>query len=179
MLERLSSILRFMVYDCSENRVGLSKEITAVEDLLEIHKMKNSEQRNIELQVSGVKGFHLIAPLIIVNFVENACKHSDVVNNPEGFLHIHISVDDADHCLLELSNTFRPKAKIDIVRMFRSPVGKFTFLQVKISCGCSDLLFWKEPQKTTELNHKNKMIIQIVTIAQIKPGEGVKNPLKQ
>ena len=107
MLERLSSILRFMVYDCGENRVGLSKEITAIEDLLEIHKMKNSEQRNIKLSLEGVKRYHLIAPLIIVNFVENACKHSDAVSNPEGFIHVRISVDEKDICLCEISNSIK------------------------------------------------------------------------
>ncbi|MEO0731942.1 MAG: histidine kinase [Bacteroidota bacterium] len=109
MLERLSSILRFMVYDCGGSRVELFKEITAVEDLLEIHKMKNSEQRNIELRVEGVKSYHLIAPLIIVNFVENACKHSDVVNNANGFIRIALSVDDADACRLEITNSYREK----------------------------------------------------------------------
>ncbi|MEM9546224.1 MAG: sensor histidine kinase [Bacteroidota bacterium] len=113
MLERLSSILRFMVYDCEENRVGLSKEITAVQDLLEIHKMKNSEQRNIELNVEGVKGFHLIAPLIIVNFVENACKHSNAVSDPNGFIKISITVDESDHCLLEVINSFKMKSNAD------------------------------------------------------------------
>lgn len=109
MLERLSSILRFMVYDCGENRVGLSKEITAIEDLLEIHKMKNSAQQNIELTVEGVKNFHLIAPLIIVNFVENACKHSDVISNPKGFIKVSISVTPSDKCLFAISNTFKKK----------------------------------------------------------------------
>jgi len=110
MLERLASILRFMVYDCSENRVGLSKEISAVQDLLEIHKMKNSAQQNIELSVTGVKGFHLIAPLIIVNVVENACKHSDVISNLNGFLKVSIIVDESDICQLDIQNTFKKKA---------------------------------------------------------------------
>ncbi len=109
MLERLSSILRFMVYDCEENRVVLTKEINAVKDLLEILKMKNSEQRNIDLKVEGVKGFHLIAPLIIVNFVENACKHSNVVSNPNGFIKVAISIDDSDVCKLDVSNTYNIK----------------------------------------------------------------------
>lgn len=109
MLERLSSILRFMVYDCGENRVGLTKEIAAVEDLLEIHKMKNSEQLNINLSVNGVKRLHLIAPLIIVNFVENACKHSDVVSNKDGFINIKVVVDEKDYCFLDISNTFQSK----------------------------------------------------------------------
>ncbi len=109
MLERLSSILRFMVYDCSEDKVALVNELNAVEDLLEIHKMKNSGQRNIEFSRKGVKGFHLIAPLIIVNFVENACKHSDAVSNPKGFIHVRISVNGKDNCLLEVSNSIKKK----------------------------------------------------------------------
>ena len=53
MLERLSSILRFMVYDCMENRVELVKEMQAVENLMEIHKMKNTDQKNITLTMGG------------------------------------------------------------------------------------------------------------------------------
>ena len=109
MLERLASILRFMVYDCSEEKVELTKEVVAIEDLLEIQKMKNSEQRNIQLAVEGVKKYHLIAPLIIVNFVENACKHSDVISNKNGFIRVHISVDNSDNCLLQIANSKKNK----------------------------------------------------------------------
>lgn len=109
MLERLSSILRYMVYDCSEDRVSLNKELNAVEDLLEINKMKNSEQQNIKLSINGVKAYHLIAPLIIVNFVENACKHSDAVSNTDGFIHVSMSVDKEDNGLFEISNTIKKK----------------------------------------------------------------------
>ena len=114
MLERLSAILRFMVYDCSEDRVGLSKEIAAVEDLLEIHKMKNSRQQNIEFLQTGVKGFYLIAPLIIVNFAENACKYSDAVSNPNGFIKINLSVDELDNCIFEIANSVKQKNSIDV-----------------------------------------------------------------
>ncbi|MEM8909759.1 MAG: histidine kinase [Bacteroidota bacterium] len=109
MIERLSSILRFMVYDCGENRVSLLKELNAVEDLLEIHKMKNSEQRNIQLSIDGVKAFHLVAPLIIVNFVENACKHSDVLQKPDGFIHVQLVVDETDQCQFEITNSFKKR----------------------------------------------------------------------
>ena len=111
MLERLSSILRFMVYDCSDAQVIFNKEISAIEDLLEIYKMKNSEQRNIKLEVQGVKGFHLIAPLIVINFVENACKHSDAVSNKNGFIYVHIHVNEEDICHVHISNSIKKKAK--------------------------------------------------------------------
>lgn len=113
MLERLSSVLRFMVYDCSEEKVELNKELAAVDDLLEIYKMKNSGQENISLSVNGVKGYHLIAPLIIVNLVENACKHSDAVSNPAGFLKVELLVDDTDRCVCEISNTIKKHSSIE------------------------------------------------------------------
>lgn len=113
MLERLSSVLRFMVYDCSEEKVELSKELEAVDDLLEIYKMKNSDQQNIELISQGVKGFHLIAPLIIVNMVENACKHSDAVSNPKGFIRVELRVDERDRCICEIANTIKTHSNME------------------------------------------------------------------
>lgn len=112
MLERLSAILRFMVYDCGEERVSLNKELSAIDDLLEIHKMKNSKQQNIQFSRKNVKGYHLIAPLILVNFVENACKHSDTISNPNGYLKIHLSVDEFDNCQFIIENTFKQKNSI-------------------------------------------------------------------
>ncbi|MBX2873323.1 MAG: sensor histidine kinase [Saprospiraceae bacterium] len=109
MLERLSSILRFMVYEGSADLVSLQQELEAVENLLEINKMKNSKQANIVLQTKGVKGYHLIAPLIIVNFVENACKHSDAINNPAGFIQVEVQVRAGDLCALKIANSVGAK----------------------------------------------------------------------
>ena len=113
MLERLSSVLRFMVYECSEEKVELSKELEAIEDLLEIYKMKNSGQKNISFTASGVKGYHLIAPLILVNLVENACKHSDAVSNPDGFIKVVLAVNANDHCTFEVVNTVKASSGME------------------------------------------------------------------
>ncbi len=112
MLERLSSILRFMVYDGSSDLVRLQQELEAVENLLEINKMKNSKQSNIVLHTKGVKGYHLIAPLIIVNFVENACKHSDVISNLEGFITVEVEVKEGDLCVLNIANSVGKKKSL-------------------------------------------------------------------
>ena len=110
MLERLSNILRFMVYDCSEEQVSLDKEIRAVDDLIEIYKMKNSEQKNISFTVEGVKSYLLTSPLIIVNVIENAFKHSDAINNKDGFIKIELVVAEKDQCQLEVSNSVKKRS---------------------------------------------------------------------
>ena len=107
MLERLSSILRYMVYDCSASKVALLKEVQAIEDLFEMYKMKNSGQQNLSLQVQGVKGYHLVAPLILINLVENAFKHSDALNNAAGYINITLGVTEAGRCTLTITNTVK------------------------------------------------------------------------
>ncbi|MCR9252464.1 MAG: histidine kinase [bacterium] len=112
MLERLSGILRYVVYDCQEKTVNVTKEVQAIEDLLEIYKMKNSRQENITLGTSGITGHFKIAPLVLVNLVENACKHSDAASNPSGFLKVDLSIAD-NNCTLYISNSFNNSRKLD------------------------------------------------------------------
>ncbi|MEM6723015.1 MAG: histidine kinase [Bacteroidota bacterium] len=107
MIDRLSSILRFMVYDCQEERVELNKEYHAINDLLEIYKMKNSAQKNIRLKAEGIKRYHLIAPLILVNLVENACKHSDAVSNPNGYIHVELTAHPDQTCTARIANSMK------------------------------------------------------------------------
>ncbi|WP_299113867.1 sensor histidine kinase [uncultured Winogradskyella sp.] len=110
MLEKLSGILRFMVYDCNNATVELNKEIEAIENLLEIHRMKNSTQNNIIFNYQSNKGFHLVAPLILINLVENACKHSDTVSNRSGFIKIVASVLKDNKLVFSISNSIKKKS---------------------------------------------------------------------
>lgn len=108
MIERLASILRFIVYDCQGEEVALQKELQAIEDMLDLYRMKNSKQQNIRFEHKGVKGFHLISPLMLVNLVENAFKHSDALYNKDGFIDIKLKVNEQDHCSLEIRNSVKP-----------------------------------------------------------------------
>ncbi|MEM9144330.1 MAG: histidine kinase, partial [Bacteroidota bacterium] len=107
MIERLSGILRFMVYDCTHATVELNKEIEVIENLLEIHRMKSASKVNIRFNFAGNKGYHLVAPLILVNLVENACKHSDAVNNPKGYIRVEIQVQADDMLYFTISNSIK------------------------------------------------------------------------
>ncbi len=111
MLEKLSGILRFMVYDCNGDTVQLNKELEAIENLLEIHRMKNSAQENITFNYRGNKGYHLVAPLILINLVENACKHSNAVSNLQGFIHVALTVTETDELVFSISNSVKQKTE--------------------------------------------------------------------
>ena len=72
----LSGVLRYMLYDCTEKYVPLSKELQHVSNYIELHKIQFEHHDHVNYTQSGdVQGYG-IAPLILTTFIENAFKHS-------------------------------------------------------------------------------------------------------
>lgn len=86
---QLSSVLRYMLYDCKEDYVILNKEIKHIEDLVGLYELQVQERGNVELNIRCEKNTLSIAPLMLNVFVENAFKHSTSSMSKD----LYISVD--------------------------------------------------------------------------------------
>ncbi len=75
VIEKLSDILDYMLYRCSDKFVSVKREIKLIENYIALEKIRYGSRLSIELQ-SNVDDEQIIAPLILLNLVENACKHS-------------------------------------------------------------------------------------------------------
>jgi len=93
MISKLSKLLRYMLYDCSNNRVELKKEIEMIGVYLDLEILRLGEDRNIDFYHEGVNSEYKIAPLILINVIENAFKHSDISNNRNGWIKIELLVN--------------------------------------------------------------------------------------
>lgn len=72
----LSSLLRYMLYDCKTHVVPLEKELKYLQDFIRLQALQLEGRGTIQFDVEGkTKGQH-IAPLILVVFIENSFKHS-------------------------------------------------------------------------------------------------------
>lgn len=111
MIEKLSSILRYIVYDCKKDRTALEKEMDNMEHLMKLYRIKNSAQKAITFQRPPVSTNLLIAPMILLNLLENAFKHGDALNNKDGFIHVKAEIDESDHLYFQISNTVKQKKK--------------------------------------------------------------------
>ena len=107
MIEKLSDIMRYMLYDCKEDRVPLRKEVTLLENFIELQQLKQEKRQNICFQYDGVKSEHLIAPLILINFLENAFKYSDLGTNELAFVKVQLRVDESNNLKLSVENTMK------------------------------------------------------------------------
>lgn len=73
---QLSSILRYMLYDCRDKTVLLSKEISNLKDYVLLSKLQLGDEGKVTFNANGEAGQLKIAPLILMAFVENAFKHA-------------------------------------------------------------------------------------------------------
>ncbi|KYG72379.1 hypothetical protein AWN68_11475 [Roseivirga echinicomitans] len=93
MISKLSKLLRYLLYDCDQQRVPLSKERNLIEHYLSIQLLKHEDAKNVDFYHAGVMSNHTIAPMILINFIENCFKHSDLETNPQGWIKISLEVE--------------------------------------------------------------------------------------
>lgn len=73
-LHKFAEMLRFQLYDCNGDKIKLSKEIQFIKDYIALQRLRFNENTEIELKADIAEDF-FIEPLLLLPFVENACKH--------------------------------------------------------------------------------------------------------
>jgi two-component system LytT family sensor kinase len=94
-LLKLSSILRYMLHDGISEKVMLQKELSYLEDYIELQRIGLKGKLYINYTVEGKIDQQQITPLLLIPFVENIIKHGviDDTLNP-AVLNIKISNSD-------------------------------------------------------------------------------------
>lgn len=76
-LNKLSDIMRFMLYETKPDIIFLSKEIEYIEKYIELQKIRTSNKNYVHFSVTGDIGNKQIAPMLFIPFIENAFKHTN------------------------------------------------------------------------------------------------------
>ena len=91
---KLSDIMEYVIYDCRNDKVALSKELKFLQSYVELEKLRYDEGARISMLVSGKPDSRSISPMLLIQFVENAFKHGIEKEKANSFLHISISVQN-------------------------------------------------------------------------------------
>lgn len=75
-LNKLSDILRFMLYETKPDEILLRKEIEYIEKYIELQKIRTANANYVSFEVIGNPANITIAPMVFIPFIENAFKHS-------------------------------------------------------------------------------------------------------
>ena len=91
---KLSEMMRYMLYECNERRVLLSKEVNYLKNYLDLERVRHGQRAEIQFEVQGRLNGQQIAPLMLIPFVENSFKHGINHAMTESFVRIFMDVDD-------------------------------------------------------------------------------------
>jgi len=109
----LSSVLRYMLYDCKEKYVPLSKEIEHLQNFTKLHELQIEDRGSVIFNTENNSSGYVIAPLILSVFLENAFKHSTASQSEDISIDIGIKVTEKGLLQFVCVNSFRPTTNTD------------------------------------------------------------------
>jgi len=100
-LKKLSTLLRYIIYECDQPLVQLEKELKMIRDYIDLEKIRYGKNFNMSLQVQGNASKKMISPLLLIPFLENSFKHgaSQMLTHPWINLDITILEHDLEFIL--------------------------------------------------------------------------------
>lgn len=102
MLLKLSDLLSYMLYECDEPFVLLEKEVKMMKDYIALEKIRLDDNVDMELNVQGDMNGKMIAPFLLLPFIENSFKQSSTLTE-QAWMNMDISIK-GDSFTLKLAN---------------------------------------------------------------------------
>ncbi|PLW98176.1 MAG: histidine kinase [Marinilabiliales bacterium] len=100
---KLSNLLDYILYQVNKPAVSLAEELDHIMDYMELERIRFKDTLKISTSVKQVDPDLMIAPMILIPFVENAFKHGKIT---DGFLHIEMKLSvNNGQMNFEISNT--------------------------------------------------------------------------
>lgn len=109
----LSSVLRYMLYECKEKFVPLSKELEQLENFTRLNQLQIEERGQVHFQADNIPSGYQIAPLILLVFIENAFKHSQSSQTEDIEIDIRIEVSTDGQLNFFCKNSYFPLTNTD------------------------------------------------------------------
>lgn len=109
----LSGLLRYMLYECKEDFVPLTKEVEQLENFINLSEMQIEERGTVNFSTQNIQSHFKIAPLILIVFIENAFKHSTASQVDDINIEVDIQLKEAGTLQFICKNSFLPKSNTD------------------------------------------------------------------
>ncbi|GJM32847.1 MAG: hypothetical protein DHS20C18_18480 [Saprospiraceae bacterium] len=105
-LNRLSDIMRFMLYETKVDEIPLANELQYIEKYIQLQQIRTANRNYVHYDVSGNPNKKRVAPMVFIPFIENAFKHA-TNKKIDNAVDIDIRIDD--HAIIfKCQNKFDP-----------------------------------------------------------------------
>jgi len=100
MIKKLSGLLHYILHECDQPLVPLEKEIKMIQDYMALEKIRYAEQMQMTIDIDEGHQGKIIAPLLLIPFVENSFKHgaSKMISHP--WVRLTIKIENNRLCFI-------------------------------------------------------------------------------
>jgi two-component system, LytTR family, sensor kinase len=106
---KLSHLLRYMLYESEDKMVSLEKEITYLQNYIDLQKMRITKDVVVSFSIKGDLKGKMIEPMLLIPFVENAFKHG-INYSDKSIINIYIEVSE-NKLFMKVENSLHQKNK--------------------------------------------------------------------
>jgi LytS/YehU family sensor histidine kinase len=112
-LNKLSDIMRFILYETKTNRISLFRELEYIGKYIDLQKIRTANESYVRYNVTGSPENKQIAPMVFIPFIENAFKHSHN-KKVENAITVNVFIEEKTtrlHCENKCDNNYKPDEK--------------------------------------------------------------------
>jgi len=112
-IDKLSGLLRYVVYETKSDKVAISEEITFIQNFADLHLLRFEEgEIDFKFEVNGPFIDQKIEPGILLCYIENAFKHG-VQPEESSFIHIRLSLSEENKIHFAIENSIPQTPRIE------------------------------------------------------------------
>lgn len=100
---KLADLMRYMIYDCDEEKIPLDKEVEFIRNYIDIEKMRH--KADVTFSVEGETAGIMIEPFLFISFIENGFKHAFDTSFNDAFIYVIIKTGANQIVLNVINNT--------------------------------------------------------------------------
>jgi two-component system LytT family sensor kinase len=100
---KLADLMRYLIYECNEEKVPLYKEIEFIRNYIDIEKIRYTA--DVRFTIEGDPGDILIEPFLFTSFIENGFKHAFDAAYANAFIYITLKIKPGQIELSVVNNT--------------------------------------------------------------------------
>ncbi|WP_020529862.1 sensor histidine kinase [Flexithrix dorotheae] len=157
-IHMLSKMMRYVLYDSQKKEVLLSQEIAFIENYLELMRLRLTDKAEVLFQKPQAFKDLLVAPMILMPFVENAFKHGII---PGESCKVEIKIE-------QTGDELRFLVKNDIYITSGLDIEKNSGIGLANTRRRLELLYPGTHELTIEENQKNFRVVLLLHLASVK-----------
>jgi hypothetical protein len=125
-IERLSTLMRYLLYDSAQSNIELKKEIDFINSFVSLMQLRHSDEVDVKISIPDQIPDIKIPPMLFISLLENAFKHG--VSYPlKSYIYLEMQIhENSLVCLIKnskhkkVSNTFDEYSGIGLANIKKS-----------------------------------------------------------